>query len=85
MEKENRVVDTHTIEHLAPCGRGWHAVPGKGVLNKASFVGTPSSALQGTSKAEKLFDNPPTPLRGTSPARGAEKAALCAKHPAGGK
>ncbi len=48
-------------------------------------MGTPSSLLRGTSKAEKLFNTPPTPLRGTSPARGAEQAALCAKYPARGE
>ena len=85
MKKENVVVKKNTLEHLAPGGRGWHAVLGEGVYNKADFMGTPSSPLRGTSKAENLFDNPPTPLRGTSPTRGAEKAALCAKHPARGE
>ncbi len=85
MTKEKVVVKKNTFEHLAPGGRGWHETPGECVLNKEHFMGTPSSPFQGTSKAEILFYNPPTPLRGTSPARGAEKAALCAKYPARGE
>ena len=51
MKKENIVVKKSTFEHLAPCGRGRHGVPGEGVYNKANFVGTPSSPLRGTSPA----------------------------------
>ncbi len=51
MKKENNVVKKSTFEHLAPCGRGWHVVPGEGVHNKANCVGTPSSPLWGTSPA----------------------------------
>ena len=51
MKKENVVVRKSTFEHLAPGGRGWHAVPGEGVYNKADFMGTPSSPLWGTSPA----------------------------------
>ena len=82
---ENVVVKKDTSEHLAPGGRGRHAVPGEGGLNKEHFIGTPSSALRASSKAENLFDNPPTPLRGTSPARGAEKEAVCAKYSSRGE
>ncbi len=49
MKKENVVVKKNTSEHLAPSGRGWHEVPGEGVLNKEHFIGTPSSPLRGTS------------------------------------
>ena len=51
MKKENVVVKRNTFEHLAPSGRGWHAVPGEGVLNKGHFIATPSSPLRGTSPA----------------------------------
>ena len=51
MKKENVVVKKNTSEHLAPGGRGRHAVPGEGVLNKEYFMGTPSSPLWGTSPA----------------------------------
>ena len=48
---KNVVVKKSTSEHLAPSGRGWHAVPGKGVLNKEHLIGTPSLPLWGTSPA----------------------------------
>ena len=51
MKKDNTVVKKNTFEHLAPGGRGRHAVPGEGVLNKEHFIGTPSSPLRGTSPA----------------------------------
>lgn len=39
------------VKSVLPLWRGWHAVPGEGVLNKANFMGTPSSPLRGTSPA----------------------------------
>ncbi len=51
MKKENVSVRKNTAQHLAPGGRGWHAVPGEGVLKEAGFMGTPSSPLRGTSPA----------------------------------
>ena len=52
MKKGNVVAKKSTFEHLAPGGRGWHAVPGEGVLDKEHFMGTPSSPLWGTSPAK---------------------------------
>ncbi len=51
MQNKNVVVKKNSFEHLAPCGRGRHAVPGEGVLNKEHFISTPSSPLRGTSPA----------------------------------
>ncbi len=51
MNKENIFAKKSSFEHLAPGGRGRHAVPGEGVLNKEHFIGTPSSPLRGTSPA----------------------------------
>ena len=51
MKNNNVVVKKNTAQHLAPGGRGWHAVPGEGVLKEEGFMGTPSSPLRGTSPA----------------------------------
>ncbi len=86
MQGKNNEVKKSTFEHFPPSGKGWHVVPSEGVLNKEHFISTPSSPRWGTSKAEMLFDNPPTPpYGGTSPTRGEDKNALCAKHPARGE
>ncbi len=47
----NVVVMKNAARHLALSGRGWHAVPGEGVLKEEALIGTPSSPLQGTSPA----------------------------------
>ena len=53
MKKENNVVivKKNPSEYLAPGGRGWHAVPGEGVLKEEDLRGIPSSPLWGTSPA----------------------------------
>ncbi len=54
MKNGNRnveVVQKNTVVHLVPGGRGWHAVPGEGVLKEVGFMNTPSSPLRGTSPA----------------------------------
>ena len=51
MKNKNEIVKKNASEHLAPSGRGWHVVPGEGVLTKEHFMSTPSSPLRGTSPA----------------------------------
>ena len=85
MKKENVVVKKSTFEHLAPSGRGWHEVPGEGVLTKEHFIDTPSSPLWGTSKVEKPFNTPLPRYAVLPPQGGQKKAALCTKHPARGE
>ena len=72
MKNENAVAHTHTIEHLSLEGEGGTQCQVRRKVKQGTFISTPSSVLRTSSKAEKLFDNPPTPLRGTSPTRGAD-------------
>ncbi len=83
MKKENEIITKNSVEHLSLEGEGGTQCRVRGKVNKAGLICTPSSVLRASSKAEILFNN--TPLCGTSPARGAEKEALCAKHPSRGK
>ena len=50
---KNATIKKNTAQHLAPGERGWHAVPGEGVLKEKDLMGTPSSPLQGTSPARR--------------------------------
>ncbi len=48
MQNKHVNIKKNTAEHLAHGGRGWHAVPGEGVLKEGDFMDTPSSSLHGT-------------------------------------
>ena len=52
MKKRNKeIIKKNTTEHLAPGGRGWHVVPGEGVLKEEGLMNPLSSPFQGTSPA----------------------------------